>query len=98
MDAFVLRLFVVAEALHRPDMPFHHGGHLIPVRHGHLFSEQQLDEEGAAGPGAFFCHPGSAGTPDCSYLSLTFPVDIFKLFSDSVHVEIHPVPVAVVQV
>ena len=48
------RLFVVAEALHRSDVFLHHSDHSRLVRHGHLFSEQHLDEIGTAGLGAFF--------------------------------------------
>ena len=47
-------LFIVAEALHRTNMLFHHGGHGRFVRHGHRLFEQQLNEIGASGLGAFF--------------------------------------------
>ena len=48
------RLFIVAEALHRPNMLFHHGSHGCFVRHGHRLFEQQLNKIGAAGLRAFF--------------------------------------------
>ena len=48
------RLFVVAEALHRSDVFLHHSDHSRLVRHGHLFSEQHLNEIGTAGLEAFF--------------------------------------------
>lgn len=47
------RLFIVAEALHRPNMLFHHGSHGCFVRHGHRLFEQQLNKIGAAGLRAF---------------------------------------------
>ena len=48
------RLFIVAEALHRPDMLFHHVGHGCFIRHRHRFFEQHLNEIGTAGGDAFF--------------------------------------------
>lgn len=48
------RLFIVAEALHRPNMLFHHVGHGRFVRHGYWFFEQHLNEIWASGLGAFF--------------------------------------------